>query len=94
MPSLGMPVLLASSVWVSVEREAEGSFVGLAHPALGILSWGEIAKLGSGRKGGAGEGRWAGVPRCSGLDQQKEAPSSAWLGKGPSPLSMVPRLSG
>lgn len=53
LPSLGKPVLLASSVWVSVEREAEGSVVGSAHPALemGILSWGETAKLGSGRKG-------------------------------------------
>lgn len=56
LPSLGKPVLLASSVWVSVEREAEGSVVGSAYPALeiaglGILSWGKIAKLGSGRKG-------------------------------------------
>lgn len=55
-----------------MEREAEGNFVGLAHPPLeitrlGTLSWGERAKLGSGRKEAAGEGEWA------------KAPSSAWL---------------
>lgn len=50
-------------MWVSVEREAEGNLVGLAHPPLEItrleiLNWGEIAKLGSGRKEAAGrEGR-------------------------------------